>query len=136
MNFNGQMGSFQMMGQQGQPNPYYGAQKQYYPQMGQPQNGINWVQGIEGAKAYSLPPNSNVQLLDSENDGIFYIKISDNIGMCQLRIFKYEEITEKQNKRFEGDLSEYVRKDELGDMLNALIGGVRREQSVQTTESE
>lgn len=134
MNFNNQFGPFQTMNQMGQQNPYF--QKPFYPQTQPVQNGINWVQGIEGAKAFSLPPNGNVQLMDSENDGIFYIKISDNIGMCQLRIFKYEEITDKQNKIQDCDLSEYVRKDELGDMLNTLIGGIKHEQSIQTVESE
>ena len=56
----------------------------------QPQkNGINWVQGVEGAKAFQLMPNSNTVLMDSENDGIFYIKVCDNIGMCSLRKFRY-----------------------------------------------
>lgn len=62
---------------QQRPNPFYQQQAN---------NGILWVQGIEGAKAWQLSPNSNVILMDSENDGRFYIKISDNVGMCNLRI--------------------------------------------------
>ena len=74
------------------PNPTY--PQAYNPYMTQTQNnGINWVQGIEGAKAYQLTPNSNVILMDSENEGRFYIKVSDNVGMCNLRVFKYEEIS-------------------------------------------
>ena len=94
-------------------------------------NGINWVQGVEGAKAYQLTPNSNVQLMDSENDGIFYIKTSDNIGMCNLRTFKYEEIVEKSTKP---DMSEYVKKSELQDLLNSMLGGTSDEQSISTNE--
>ena len=52
-------------------NPYMNQRNPQYYQ--QPNNGINWVQGIEGGKAYQLPPNSNAVLMDSENDGIFYI---------------------------------------------------------------
>lgn len=96
-------------------------------------NGINWVQGIEGAKAFQLPPNSNVQLLDSENDGIFYIKVSDNVGMCTLRTFKYEEIVEHSNTKQDIDLSQYVKKSELESLLNELLGG-SHEQSVSTTK--
>ena len=45
------------------------------------QTNITWVQGIETAKAYQLPSNSSALLMDNENDGVFYIKVSDNIGM-------------------------------------------------------
>ena len=94
---------------------------------------INWVQGIEGAKAYQLSPNSNIQLMDSENDGIFYIKTSDNIGMCNLRIFKYEEITEQKSTP-QPNLSEYVRKDELESLINSMLGGTN-ESTVSTAKS-
>lgn len=56
------------------------------------QNQINWVQGVEGAKAYQLMPGANIVLMDSENEGIFYIKSCDNIGMCNLRTFKFTEV--------------------------------------------
>ena len=113
-----------------QPN-----QNQFYPRstiMSGPQ--IQWVQGIEGAKAYQLAPNSNVQLLDSENDGLFYIKTSDNIGMCNLRVFKYEEITNQQSPSA-ANLTEYVRKDELESLINSILGGGTDEQSLSRTKS-
>lgn len=82
-----------------------------YMQYQQPRNnGINWVQGIEGAKAFQLMPSSNVMLLDSENEGIFYIKISDSVGMCQLRTFKYEEV---QNAPSQLDTSNYITRAEF-----------------------
>ena len=106
----------------------------YNPYIAQPtqNNGINWVQGIEGAKAYQLAPNGNVVLLDSENEGRFYIKVSDNVGMCTLRIFKYEEIV---NNPTPGD---YVTKSELKAeieaVINSMLGGNTNEQSVSTTK--
>ena len=96
----------------------------------QPQkNGINWVQGIEGAKAFQLPPNSNTVLLDSENDGIFYIKVCDNIGMCSLRKFRYQEIIDEPQQT-----NQYVTRDELMNILKELkneqtISGIDTEQS-------
>lgn len=90
------------------------------------------MQGIEGAKAWQLIPNSNVMLMDSENDGIFYIKTSDNVGMCNLRRFKYEEITEQINKP--ADLSEYVKKSELEELINQMLGGNSNEQSLSSNE--
>lgn len=73
---------------------------------------IKWVQGLEGAKSYQLMPNSNVVLMDSENDGVFYIKSSDNVGMCKIRTFKYEEVQQKEK--------EYITRDELMEMLKEL----------------
>ena len=96
------------------------------------QNGINWVQGVEGAKAWQIPVNGTSMMLDSENDGIFYIKTSDNVGMCTLRTFKFEEITEKQNQKINPD--EYVKKSELKSLVTSMIGG-RNEQSVQANKS-
>lgn len=97
-------------------------------------NSINWVQGIEGAKAFQLMPNSNCMMLDSERDGIFYIKTSDNVGMCNLRIFKFQEVTEQQNQKLNPD--EYVKKSELESLLNTMLGGSANEQSVSATKPD
>ena len=115
-------------------NPYMNP---YQPQ--QPRqfgNTINWVQGIEGAKAFQLGPNSNAMMLDSENDGIFYIKTSDNVGMCNMRTFKFEEVTNVQPQSTV-DLTAYVRKDELQELLKTILNPeVNNEQTVSaTTES-
>ena len=99
-------------------------------------NGITWVQGIEGAKAYQIMPNSNALLMDSDNDNIFYIKVSDNVGMCNLRTFKYEEITNFGTKDTPNvDLGQYVRKDELEKLLNDLLGGNNGKSIISTTQS-
>ena len=99
-------------------------------------NTINWVQGVEGANAFQLGPNSNAMMLDSENDGIFYIKTSDNVGMCNMRTFKFEEITNAQQASTV-DLTAYVRKDELQELLKTILNSeVSNEQTVSaTTES-
>ena len=116
----------------------YGTYPMQYPQTQYPnlnhQNispgGITWVQGVEGAKAWQLPPNSNVLLMDSENENTFYIKSSDSVGMCNLRYFTYQEID--ANPKSNIDLSQYVRRDELQDLLNNLLGGTSNEQSIST----
>ena len=114
---------------------------QVYPQMINPYmqtqqnaNNINWVQGIEGAKAWQMQPNNNVVLLDSENDGRFYIKSSDAVGMCSLRTFKYEEITNVPKQTPEVDMSEYVKKSELETLIKSILGGITNEQSVSTVD--
>jgi len=79
-------------------NPYYGynqsldnlGQLRNYQQQSQ-QNGINWVQGEDAAKAYLVAPGCSVLLMDSETQ-CFYIKSTDVNGMPQpLRIFDYTE---------------------------------------------
>ena len=96
-------------------------------------NNIVWVQGIEGAKAWQLNPNSMVILLDSEIEGKMYIKVSDNIGMSTLRIFNYVEEKPSTNTATINeslDLSQYVRKEELGELLKELLQ--KDEQSIST----
>lgn len=78
--------------------------------------GINWVQGLEGAKAAFVPRNGAALFMDSENEGIFYIKTADNIGISNLRTFKYKEVT----KAPEPKKSEYVTRKELDEIIAAL----------------
>ena len=110
--------------------------------------GIIWVNGEEGARAYAMAPNSNVMLLDAENEGRFYIKSADNIGMSSLRIFEYKEILDAQpvsqmhtQTQYHNGPVEYATKQELQelkDMINSLSlqarGGGRNEQSVQPAQ--
>ena len=97
-------------------------------------NNIVWVQGIEGAKAWQLSPNSMVILLDSEAEGKMYIKVSDNIGMSSLRIFNYTEVLPSENVTINQDLdlSLYVKKDELGKLIKEILN----EQTISTVKSE
>lgn len=70
-------------------------QPMYYPQQYQPQmpqtnqqNGIIWVSGEAGAKAYLVAPNTTVQLWDSEAQCI-YLKSADASGMPSMKILDY-----------------------------------------------
>lgn len=74
-------------------------QGQYQQQMTAPavqqpaNNGINWVQGEEGAKAYLVAAGNSILLMDSEASS-FYIKSTDPSGMpLPLRVFDYTERT-------------------------------------------
>ena len=117
----------------GMQNPYMNMVNPYMNRPMQQNNGIIWVQGIEGAKAYQLPQSSNAVLMDSEREGIFYIKTSDNVGMCNLREFKYSEIT-GQSAQSAPDMSQYVTRDELNTILAGIGGGNNGEQPVSATE--
>lgn len=52
------------------------------------QNGIIWVSGEAGAKAYLVAPNSTVQLWDSESQTI-YLKSADASGMPTIKVLDY-----------------------------------------------
>lgn len=95
-------------------------------------NGIIWVQGLEGAKAYQLMPNSNCALFDSENEGIAYIKTSDEIGMCNLRTLKYEEISPTTTPTV--DTSQFVTRAELDSIIKELKES-RDEQPLSVVKS-
>lgn len=91
------------------PASYQPVVPQYNQQtVNQQSNGIVWVQGLEGAKAYPVGAGNNVLLMDSEAS-VFYIKSTDQSGMPQpLRVFDYtERSTQPVNN---GD---YVTKEEF-----------------------
>lgn len=106
----------------------------YQPQQIPPKNIFSWVQGEVGAKAFQMPPNTIAWLMDSENDGKFYIKVSDNVGMCNMRYFEYSEI-QSSPAPLPVDMNEYVKKSDLENMIKTIIGGMTYEQSVSTTKS-
>ena len=73
---------------------------------------MTWVQGIEGARAYNLPPNSAKPLWDSERSTI-YLKMTDASGIPKpLRIFDYTERVEEETK------TDYVTADQLNELLD------------------
>ena len=89
----------------------------------QSSNGIIWVQGEEGAKAYMVAPGNSVLLMDSENSA-FYIKSSDNSGMpMPLRIFDYVERNAKQQTQNIKPNVEYVTRQEF-DAFSARINDI------------
>ena len=55
----------------------------------QPVNGLISVTGIEGAKAYQLPPNSSMPLFDQNNDYL-YVKTTDAAGYPTIKTFRFE----------------------------------------------
>ena len=51
----------------------------------QPVNGFVYVTGLDGAKAYLLPPNSQMPLFDDKDD-VLYIKTTDGAGFPTIRV--------------------------------------------------
>ena len=63
---------------------------QYQMGLRQPVNGLVRVTGIEGARAYQLPPNSVMPLFDG-NEDVFFLKTTDGGGFPTLRRFRFAE---------------------------------------------
>lgn len=78
----------QIAGQFGQQN-----MNQYFPNQTTNSN-ITFVNGMEGAKAFQMSPNSSVVLMDSENSK-FYVKRTDNLGVAKISsyVFSEEEVS-------------------------------------------
>lgn len=85
---------------------------QFSPQMAvQPQgNGLIRVTGMDGAKAYQMPPNSVVALFDG-NEDIFYIKTSDGAGFSTIKPFRFSPMEETTTPAVNS--TEFATKQEL-----------------------
>ena len=88
---NPNMNQFNQQYQQPMPQP---VQQMQPTQMSvtnqQTNNGLVWVQGEAGAKAYLVAPNTTVTLWDSENQTI-YIKSADASGIPSMRTLDWKE---------------------------------------------
>lgn len=107
-------------GQQNFPQP----QQQVQNTQPQPQqqvvmqSNIEYVNGIEGAKALILPPNAQKMLLDSDNP-FFYIKTTDMQGKPTVRRFKYTDVdAEESNEKKETPKIDYVTLEQFEELLD------------------
>jgi hypothetical protein len=91
---------------------------------------VIWCQGEAGAKSYNLlNPGQSIWLIDSENEGVFYIKTLDASGIpLPLRIFDFKERKQKQENN---PSSEYITRKEFEKRLSELKNNAK--QSVQST---
>ena len=96
----------------------------YNPYMRSDQRpGIQWVQGLAGAKSFLVGAGESQLLMDSEAN-VFYIKSTDASGMpLPLRIFDYKERVETPQT------GEYVTREEFLKAIEELKG-VKNESSV------
>jgi hypothetical protein len=81
------------------------------------QSNIEYVNGIEGAKALILPPNAQKMLLDSDN-AFFYIKTTDMQGKPTVRRFRYIDVDAEQNPPKEEPKENYVTSAQFYELLD------------------
>lgn len=108
-------------------NQPFGYMPQYMrnnvPMPMQSSNGITWVLGIENAKSQYVEPGKSAILMDSEEPK-FYIKTVDMNGMGSIKAYSFKEIDttvpQPQTAAPQVDMSQYVTKEELKEMLDKL----------------
>ena len=114
-------------------NNFYGYQpySPYMPNNYMAMSGVNnnnlqisYVNGLTGAKGYSLPPNTTIFLMDSDAPQ-FFIKTSDRNGMCTIKAYRFEEIQENCGESNKIDLSDYVRKDEVKNIFDEFLAQLK-----------
>lgn len=81
-------------------------------------NGIIWVQGEAGMKAYLVAPNTTVALWDTERQTI-YLKSADASGMPSVKILDYTTREQPQQTANQQNV-EYATKDEVAALSSQL----------------
>lgn len=92
------------------------------PQIGaqQPVNGLTRVTGMEGAKAYQMPPNSVAALFDDSYD-IMYVKSTDGAGFPTIRVFDFFEHKEEAPVQQQPvNVENFATKQELETLENEI----------------
>lgn len=113
-----------------QQNQLYNQQmntQQFLPQI-QTQNLIR-VNGIDGAKAYQMSPNSTVSLFDA-NEDIMYIKSTDGAGFPSIRTFSFTEVKQEMKQEVKQD---YISRQEFEDFKKELMNNGK--QSISRSKS-
>ena len=93
----------------------------------QQQQGLIKVSGIDGAKAYQMPPNAAIALFH-ESEDIFYVKTTDGAGFPTIRAFRFEPMEEEAKEARDG---RYVTIEEFNKFKEELYA----KQSVRTRKA-
>ena len=80
------------------------------------QNNLLRVNGIEGARAFQMSPNSTTALFDV-NEDIFYIKTSDAGGFATIQAYSFKRMEEEK-----APTADYVTRKEFEELKEAING--------------
>ena len=98
----------------------------------QSENNLIRVTGIEGAKAYQMPPNSTVALFDGGED-IMYIQATDGAGFPTIRVFRFEPIDVPGNTPQQVSREEFeTLRKELENVKQLIQQSAKHSESVKT----
>ena len=88
-----------------------------------------WVEGVTEVESKQLNPGSVAVFFDKNIEGRYYIRIRNDIGQYQTKVFESSEVTETNAPSV--DMSQYVRREELEELIRKLGGTDNGKQSVQ-----
>lgn len=96
----------------------------------QPVDNLIRVTGLDGAKAYQLPPNSSIALFDA-NDDVMYIKTTDGAGFPSIRAFRFSPIETTQP---EPVVTDYVQRSEFENLAAQVKELINAQQPIPKPE--
>lgn len=85
-------------------------------QMQIPVNNLIRVTGLDGAKAYTMSPNSVVPLFDDQND-VLYVKSTDGAGFPTIRTFAFTPI---ETAKPQQEQTDYISRTEFEEFKASL----------------
>lgn len=103
-------------------NPY----GSYY-QSAQPIDGLVWIDGIEGAQMYPLPPNSTSPPLLWKNEARFSVKKTDGGGAFTIETYDF---TKAEIESKEADNSSFVTKADLESFKRDIMEAINGQSAV------
>ena len=120
-------------------NTYMPYGQQAYPSWGNapqavhPVNGLVSVTGIEGARAYQLPPNSCMPLFDRNKD-VIYLKTTDAGGFPTIQSFRFEPMESAASGYETAPDAGYATKADI-ESLRAEIDALKHPAASKTTRT-
>ena len=117
------------------PNLYnpFGRQNTFQMQQSPaiPVNGIVYVNDIDVAKGYQMPPNSVSPPLMLKSDNVFIVKETDGSGGATLTAYRFEE-TPLSSLEKPGE--EYVTKADLEAFADQLMEAINGKHAVKPND--
>lgn len=95
--------------------------------------GLIKVTGIEGAKAYQMPPNGITALFDSSDD-IFYVKTTDGAGFPTIKTYKFTVF--EQEAKTEQATGDFVSREEFEQFKTEVMNNGKQSVSKRTTKDK
>lgn len=115
-------------------NPYLSAAS--WPTMqaqGTPVNGLVYIDTVDDARNYQMPPNSVSPPLMLKSDNVFIIKTVDGSGGAVLSAYRFEE-TQLPIATVPGN--DYVTKADFDAFASRIMEAINGEYTVPESESE
>lgn len=126
-NFPQQQYNSQMQTQQ-QMNPQNAPQQACYqnPNPNPIPMGMAYVNGVEGAKAFILSPNTSILLMDSDNP-MFYIKTANYQGQSSMETYAFKKVELQQgtNQVVDNEPNYKAEIDQIRSELEELKRGLK-----------